>query len=217
MCPKYLLTGLMAFALTIGSSPAGADGKQAVTGTVGLGAFVPTGDDADVSKASVALQIGADVQLAGRLGVQAEFSWIPINLESAPRPANTLIEARQVSVAAGLRLSTRPLSMGDRVPSAYIAGRIGFSRIAVTADTTTSVPGWIGRPLDATQNLPAFSFPTRVTENAFLISPRAGILLHPTGNTLVDISITPSFLFDGGEVTTQIIATIGFGMLGDLN
>jgi len=191
--------------------------EHTTAGRIALGAFVPTGDDADVAETSVALQLTGDVQISGRLGAEAEFSWIPINLSSTGRPTGQLIEARQVSALIGLRVWTQSLSPQDAKPAAYLSGRLGFSRIAVTADTTSSVPGWIGRPVDATQNFPPFSFPTRATENAFVLSPRAGFLLRPSHTTLIDVSITPSFLFDGGEVTTQVMATIGFGILGTLD
>ena len=217
MYHKTFKLPFIAACLAIGLFPCAVAGQHTTEGRIAVGAFLPTGDDADISKTSFALQLTGDVQLAGWWSAEAEFSWVPINLESSARPAGTLMEARQISAVAGLRVSTVALRLDHNRPTGYLAGRIGFSRIAVSADTTASIKGWIGRTVDATQNLPPFSFPIRATENAFVISPRAGFLLRPVGNTLIDISITPSFLFDGGEVTTQIIATIGFGMLGTLD
>ena len=211
-----LLVGIVVL-VWVGLAQTPVAAQHTTAGRVALGAYIPTGDDADAAETSVVLQLTGDVQIAGRLGAEAEFSWIPINLSSTGRPAGRLIEARQVSAVAGLRVVSQALSVESDRPAGYLSGRIGFSRIAVSADTTSSIPGWIGRTVDATQNLPPFSFPIRATENAFVISPRAGILLRPAGRTLVDISITPSFLFNGGEVTTQVVATIGFGMLGALD
>ena len=190
---------------------------QTTLGRVALGAFGPTGEDADVAETGLALQLTADVQISGKIGVEAELNWIPINLDSANRPVGRLIEARQIGAVAGFRLMSQALSETDSKPAAYVSARVGFSRIAVTSDTTTSVPGWIGRTLDQTQNLPPFSFPTRSTENAFVISPRAGFLLRPSPKAIIDISVAPAFLFDGGSVSRQIVATIGFGMLGRLD
>jgi hypothetical protein len=182
-----------------------------------MGVFVPRGEDADVSKTSFVLQLTGDVQIQDKLGAEAEFTWTPINLDTSTLPAGQINEARQITVVAGLRLSSLSLSVQNMKPSAYISARIGFSRIAVRSDAASTVSGWIGRTVDATQNLPPFSFPIRATENAFVISPRAGFLIRPSGKALVDISITPSFLFDGGVVTTQVFATIGFGLLGSLD
>ncbi len=217
MYAKFIKSSLFTVCLAVGSFIGQVSSQHTTEGRIAVGAFLPTGDDADIAKTSFALQLIGDVQLAGRWSVEAEFNWIPLNLESSSRPAGTLIEARQIGAVAGLRLSTIALGLDDDRPAAYIAGRIGFSRIAVTSATTASISGWIGRTLDATQNLPPFSFPIRATENAFVISPRAGFLFRLAKNALIDISITPSFLFDGGKVTTQIMATVGFGMLGTLD
>jgi hypothetical protein len=217
MYPRILKLALVLAAMVSGGAPCRLESQLTTAGRVALGAFIPTGDDADVAETSVALQLTGDVQMVGRLGAEAEVSWIPINLASTTIPAGNLIEARQISAVAGLRVLTQALALTDHQPAAYLSARIGFSRITVRADTTTSVPGWIGSTVDGSQNLPPFSFPIRATENAFVISPRAGFLLRPSAKTMVDISITPSFLFDGGEVTTQVIATIGFGMLGSLD
>lgn len=211
---------ILQLSLIIGAallSDAESSAQVSTTGRVALGVFMPTGSDADVAETSVALQLTGDVQMVGRLGVEAEFSWIPINLDETARPAGHLVEARQVSALAGFRISTESVRQESARPVAYVSGRVGFSRIAVKADTTASAPGWIGSTVDATQNLPPFSFPIRATENAFVIAPRAGILLRPTSRALIDISLSPYFLFDNGEVTTQIMATVGFGLLGHLD
>jgi hypothetical protein len=203
--------------LLVGCVLSSAVAGQTTEGYVATGLFVPTGDDADVSDPSFALQLTADVQIVRQLAAEAELTWVPINLDSAQRSVGTLVEARQITALAGLRLSSNEISTASQRPSAYIAFRIGFSRIAVRSDTTTSVSGWIGRTVDATEHLPPFSFPIRATENGFVLSPRAGILLRPSPQSLIDLSFTPSFIFDGGEVTTQFIATIGFGLIGSLD
>lgn len=188
---------------------------QHTTGRVAGGVFLPTGDDADVAETSFALQLTGDVQLQGRVGVEAEFAWVPINLASTGRPANTLIEARQVSGLIGLRAASHLPQAA--AASAYVSGRVGFSRIAVSSDTTASISGWIGRTIDENRNIPPFTFPVRATRNAFVISPRAGVFLPLGGGAIADLSIAPAFLFDGGEVTTQFTATLGFGLRGTLD
>jgi hypothetical protein len=215
MYRKILKLGLIG--LVVAGLNTDASGQNMTSGRVALGIFVPRGDDADVSKTSLVLQMTGDVQLQGRLGVEAEFSWTPINLDTSTLPAGQINEARQISAVAGLRLASSEFDIADTKPSLYISARIGFSRIAVRSDAASTLSGWIGRTVDATQNLPPFSFPIRATENAFVISPRAGFLIRPSGKALVDISITPSFLFDGGVVTTQVFATIGFGLIGSLD
>ena len=211
---RWLCSYALFLVMGVLSSPAAG---QTTEGRVATGLFVPTGDDADVSEPSFALQLAANVQIVGRLAAEAELTWVPINLDSEPRSVGTLVEARQITALAGLRLSTTVVSAASRKTLAYVAWRIGFSRIAVRSDTTTSVSGWIGRTVDATENLPPFSFPIRATENGFVLSPRAGILLRPSPLSLIDLSFTPSFIFDGGEITTQFIATIGFGLIGSLD
>ena len=191
--------------------------QNMTSGRVALGVFVPRGEDADVSKTSLVLQMTGDVQFQGRFGVEAEVSWTPINLDTSTLPAGKINEARQITAVAGLRLASTDLGLADNKPSAYVSARIGLSRIAVRSDSASSVSGWIGGAVDAAKNPPQFIFPVRATENAFVISPRAGFLIRSSGKALVDVSITPSFLFDGGVVTTQIFATIGFGLIGSLD
>jgi hypothetical protein len=191
--------------------------QNMTSGRVALGVFVPRGEDADVSKTSLVLQMTGDVQLQGRFGVEAEVSWTPINLDTSTLPAGQINEARQITAVAGLRLASTNLTLVDAKPSAYISARIGLSRIAVRSDAASSISGWIGRTVDAARNPLPFNFPIRATENAFVISPRAGFLIRSSGKALVDVSITPSFLFDGGVVTTQVFATIGFGLIGSLD
>lgn len=217
MYPKTRKLTLITAIVLLAAVPHGIRAESATTGRVAMGAFIPTGDDADVASTSFALQLTGDVELQGRLGVEAEFNWVPVNLESSVIPSGNLIEARQVSGLVGFRASSERLSATSRRPVAYLSVRAGFSRIAVTSDTTTSVPGWIGNAVDATQNLPPFSFPLRSTENAFVISPRAGFIVRSSGAKLFDFSVSTAFLFDQGEITTQIFATVGFGLLGNLD
>lgn len=191
--------------------------QNMTSGRVALGVFVPRGEDADVSKTSLVLQMTGDVQFHGRFGAEAEVSWTPINLNTSTLPAGQINEARQITAVAGLRLASANMSLVDAKPLVYVSARIGFSRIAVRSDAVSSVSGWIGGAVDAAKNPPQFNFPVRATENAFVISPRAGFLIRSSGKALVDVSITPSFLFDGGVVTTQIFATIGFGLIGSLD
>ncbi|MBE84821.1 MAG: hypothetical protein CME21_19880 [Gemmatimonadetes bacterium] len=199
--------------------------QNGTTGRVALGAFVPTGDDSEVSSTSVVVQLTGDVQIFERIGIEGEFNWVPINLESTVGQTSTLIEARQVSALGGLRFASSGIEASDNTPVAYVSARLGFSRLAVRSDTTTSVPGWIGRAVDKNQKFPpnweedrnSKWRPRRATENAFVLSPRVGILLRPRGSAVIDLSIAPSFLFDGGEVTTQVVATFGFGLFGTID
>jgi len=203
--------------LTLLGGLATADDTGVTTGRVAGGIFVPTGEDGDIAKISFVLQLTGSVQFRDRIGAEAEFNWTPINLDGSLHPSGQINEARQITAVAGLVLTSSKLTGEHRSPVAYLSGRLGFSRIAVRSDTTTTVGGWIAGTVAATQTLPPFSFPIRETENAFVLSPRAGFMIRPSGSTLVDFSVTPTFLFHGGKITTQIMATIGFGMLGTLD
>jgi hypothetical protein len=214
---RNILNFFMIGTLALLGGPATADETGVTTGRVAGGIFVPTGEDGDIAKTSFVLQLTGSVQFRNRIGAEAEFSWIPINLDGSLRPSGQINEARQITALAGLVLTSSELTGEQRPPVAYLSSRLGFSRIAVRSDTTTAVGGWIGGTVGATQSLPPFSFPVRETENAFVLSPRAGFLIRSAGSTLVDVSVTPTFLFHGGKVTTQIMATIGFGMLGTLD
>ncbi|MDP6038065.1 MAG: hypothetical protein QGG64_05910 [Candidatus Latescibacteria bacterium] len=181
-------------------------------GAAGAGIFIPTGDDADIARTSPIAQLSANVMFSSRVGFDAEFQYIPVLLESTTLPAVAHRKATQLALMAGLRATTSPLSSPN--PLAYLAMRTGFARIAIRTNSAAYSGGWIGRSVDSQTNPNAgLGSSTEVRQKGFVLSPKAGAII-PIGNrNILDLAISPMFIFDSGDITSQYHITLSFGRI----
>lgn len=179
-------------------------------GAVGAGLFIPTGDDADIARTSPIVQLSANVMFSSRLGFDAEFQYIPVLLESATLATAAHRKVTQLALMGGFRATTGPLSSSK--PLAYLAMRTGFARIAIRADSAAYSGGWIGRSVDSQENPNAgLGLTTVARQKGLVLSPKAGAII-PIGNrNVLDLAVSPMFIFDSGDITSQYHITLSFG------
>lgn len=104
---------------------------------------------------------------------------------------------------------------GQDRPTAILALRGGFARVATAATVATSAAtqgGWIGGTIDRIEN-PAVSSPsTRTTDAALALSPRISVAFPLSGMGAVELGLSPVFIFNRGSVSTQIHLGLRFAL-----
>jgi hypothetical protein len=195
---KRLILGLF---LVFGQAWGG-DQPVLMTGAIGGGLFLPTGDDADVADLSPSIELNGSFSVAPNWGLESEFIYIPIQLQADTLRTRGQRKSSQITVLAGLRLTTSLQGQGR--PTAALSVRGGFARVATTARTATPQSGWIGGTIDDIEN-PTVNQPAiRTTDAAFALSPRIAISFPLSGMSSVEVGLSPVFLFNRGTVSTQM-------------
>jgi hypothetical protein len=184
-------------------------------GTVGGGLFMPTGADGDIAGTSPTIQLAAAVAFAPHLGVEAEFLYVPILLKSDVLVTSSYKRSSQMTALGGLRIASGHL-IGTRAPAVGYCGlRVGFSRVATRSSLHTNPPvgSWIGRSAaDAGSWGTTTESSFTAKRRALVLSPKAGMFLHLTERSAIDIAFFPVFIFDREEVTSQLFLTVGFAL-----
>ena len=203
--------------------PAGAwGGDRAVilTGAIGGGLFVPTGDDGDVASPSVALEFSGSIAVGPHWGLESEFVYVPVRLDSTALATQAQRKSSQMTLLAGLRFTTKQPTAGK--PALAVSFRGGFARIATRAKSFSSQGGWIGGTIDQIEN-PVITWPAtlaelerievkRATDSALALSPRVSAILPMSGTNSVEVGLSPVFVFNRGSVNTQIHIGIRFAL-----
>ena len=188
------------------------ESKFSKIGAVGTGVFIPTGTDADVARTSPILQLAASVMFIPRLGFDAEFQYIPVLLEKAVLATPAHRRATQLALLGGLKITSSPVTSSK--PIAYAAARAGFARIAIRTDSASYTGGWIGRPVDSLENPnTGLGFTTRTSQKGFVLSPKVGVMIPIANRTAIDLALSPMFIFDSGDATSQYHITLSFSRI----
>ena len=180
------------------------------TGEVGLGVFRPSGSDGNIAKTSPTLQLVAGLGFSNHMGAEIELSYVPILLKSKTLAASAFKKSWQLSAVAGLRLTTDRLAKGEQSAVGYLSMRTGFARIVTHTNTDIPAGSWIGRSIDKLENPGFGNFRVTYKQKAFVLSPKLGSLVRLSGNSAVDISFYPMFIFDRGKIARQYYITIGY-------
>jgi len=181
-------------------------------GAFGAGIFIPTGADADVARTSPILQLTANIMFLPRLGLDVEFQYIPVLLDDTALNTAAHRKATQLSLVGGFRATSS--SLPSSVLIGYVAARVGFARIATRANYAAFPGGWIGRSVGSLQNPnTGLGFTAKVRQKGLVISPKAGAILPIANRTVIDIALSPMFIFDSGDVTAQYHITLSFGRI----
>ena len=198
------------FILILVSGPTwGGEQPVVVTGALGGGLFLPTGDDADVASISPSIELNGAVAIGRNWGLESEFIYVPIRLDDSNLAALDQRKSSQMTVLAGLRLKPGPRGPGRPI---VVALRAGFARVATVATTAAPQGGWIGGTLDRIEN-PAVSLPsTRTTDAALALSPRISVAFPLSGMGAVELGLSPVFIFNRGNVSTQIHLGLRFAL-----
>jgi hypothetical protein len=179
-------------------------------GGVGLGMFRPSGSDGDVAKTSPTLQLLAGFGFSNHMGAEIEMTYLPILLKSKTLASSPFKKSWQLSAVAGVRLTTGRLDKGAESAVGYLSMRTGFARIVTHTNTDIPAGSWIGRSIDKLENPGFGNFRITYKQKAFVLSPKLGSLVRLSGNSAVDISFHPMFIFDRGNVSRQYYVTIGY-------
>jgi len=194
--------------------PAGAwGGDRAVilTGAIGGGLFVPTGDDGDVASPSVALEFSGSIAVGPHWGLESEFVYVPVRLDSTALATQAQRKSSQMTLLAGLRFTTKQPTAGK--PALAVSFRGGFARIATRAKSFSSQGGWIGGTIDQIENAELERIEVkRATDSALALSPRVSAILPMSGTNSVEVGLSPVFVFNRGSVNTQIHIGIRFAL-----
>ena len=194
--------------------PAGAwGGDRAVilTGAIGGGLFVPTGDDGDVASPSVALEFSGSIAVGPHWGLESEFVYVPVRLDSTALATQAQRKSSQMTLLAGLRFTTKQPTAGK--PALAVSFRGGFARIAPRAKSFSSQGGWIGGTIDQIENAELERIEVkRATDSALALSPRVSAILPMSGTNSVEVGLSPVFVFNRGSVNTQIHIGIRFAL-----
>mgnify|MGYP001240868284 CR=1 FL=1 len=181
-------------------------------GEVGLGLFHPTGSDGNFAKSSPVLQFVAGLGFSEHIGAEAEFLYVPILLKSSTLATSPFKKSWQLSVVAGMRLSTGRLVSGGQSAIGYLSMRAGFARIVTHTNTEIPSGSWIGRSIDKIENPGFGNFRITYKQKGFVLSPKVGSLVRLANNSAIDISFFPIFIFDRGEISRQYYFTLGFAL-----
>ncbi|MBK35715.1 MAG: hypothetical protein CME26_09335 [Gemmatimonadetes bacterium] len=188
----------------------GGDRAVILTGAIGGGLFVPTGDDGDVASPSVALEFSGSIAVGPHWGLESEFVYVPVRLDSTALATQAQRKSSQMTVLVGLRFTTKQPTAGQ--PALAVSFRGGFARVATRAKSISSQGGWIGGTIDQIEN-PVITGPvTRATDSALALSPRVSAILPMSGTNSVEVGLSPVFLFNRGRVNTQIHIGIRFAL-----
>ena len=195
----------------IASASSAAEIRMEGTGEVGGGIFLPSGSDEDIARTSPALQLTAAVGFTPHLGVEAEFLYIPILLESQVLQAASHRRFSQMSAVAGLRLTSEGPLSGTQPAVGYASLRAGFARLAAQTGVGAPAGSWTGRSADQLEN-PAFEATGRTVQRGFVLSPKAGVQLRVSHRAAVDLAFYPLFIFDRNDVSTQFLFTVSLAL-----
>lgn len=186
----------------------GGDRAVILTGAIGGGLFVPTGDDGDVASPSVALEFSGSIAVGSHWGLESEFVYVPVRLDSTALATQAQRKSSQMTLLAGLRFTTKQPTAGQ--PALAVSFRGGFARIATRAKSVSPQGGWIGGTIELGE------YPTipgrRVTDSALALSPRVSAILPMSGTNSVEVGLSPVFVFNRGSVNTQIHIGIRFAV-----
>ncbi len=191
-------------------------------GEIGGGIFMPLGKEAQVASISPIVQLSAQVLFSRHFGFEAEFHYIPVQLENTVLAASAHRKATQMALLGGLRFVTSSLSKPASSLVAYVGARAGFARISVRSDGLANSGGWIGRPIDEIEHpfvdqqgnlVNTRQFITIKRQKGLALSPKTGIQWRVSPNAFFDIAFTPIFIFDRGDQTTQFFFTLSYGMV----
>ena len=181
-------------------------------GTIGTGAFIPTGDDADVARTSPIIQLAANVMFLPRIGFDAEFQYIPVLLEKNILSTPAHRKATQLALMGGLRFTSSAVTSNK--PMGYLAARAGFARIAIRSESASYSGGWIGRPIDSLENPNAgLGFTTIVRQKGLALSPKVGVMVPLATHTAIDVALSSLYIFDSGNVASQYHITLSFSRI----
>lgn len=227
---KLCLTTILLIATTVCAD----DRSITLTGAVGGGVFIPTGNDADVASVGPSIEVGAAVATANHFGLEAELLYFPIQLDNDVLLFNSQIpdagraagaptgfhKSSQLTVLGGIRLATGVPQSGPRKPVAAISLRAGFARISTESKSVVPQRGWIGGTIERLEpdnetffnpvyfhGDPPVAYPvplSRANDAAVVFSPRASIHLPVSKNGAVEIGAAPIILFNRGDVSVQI-------------
>ena len=181
-----------------------------MTGAIGGGLFLPTGEDADVADLSPSIEMSASVTVAEHFGFEVEFVYIPIQLEDGVLTSHAFSKSSQMSLLGGIRFASGLPGQGR--PTATLSIRGGFARVASVARFNAAQGGWIGGSIDQIENPTVNLPPNRTTDKAVALSPRVGVLFPLTGMSAVELGISPVFIFNRGGVSTQIQLGLRFAL-----
>ena len=182
-------------------------------GEIGGGIFLPTGSDGDVAGASPALQLVASARFAPHLGAEAEFLYVPILFKSEVLASSAHRKGSQMAVLAGLRIASGQFLDATKPAVGYLSLRAGFARIVIRSDTGVPAGGWIGRPVDELENPGAGQgFSTAARQKGLALSPKLGMLFRVSHRTALDAAFQPLFIFDRGDVSTQLFFTLNIAL-----
>ncbi len=188
--------------LLIAGQAWGGDQPIVMTGSIGGGLFLPTGDDADVADLSLSIELNGSIAATGNWGFEAEFIYVPIQLEDATLATQAQRKSSQMTALTGLHFTTSQPGQGR--PTAALSLRGGFSRVATVAKAYAPQGGWIGGTIDRIENPTASGSSTRTTDAALALSPRVAVLFPVSGMTSVELGLAPVFVFNRGAVSTQV-------------
>ena len=188
---------------------AAGDRRLEGTGSIGSGIFLPTGSDGDVARTSPVLQLAASVRFAPNIGVEAEFLYVPILFRSDILASAASRKSSQISALGGVRFTTGGFLDRTGIAVGYLSARAGFARLVTRTSTSLPQGGWIGRVVDEIENPGSGAGVTeRVVERGVVLSPKVGTLLRLSDRAALDLALQPAFIFDQGDVTTQIFFTL---------
>lgn len=195
--------------LASGDTAAG-DRRLEGTGSIGSGIFLPTGSDGDVARTSPVLQLAASVRFAPHIGAEAEFLYVPILFRSDILASAASRKSSQISALGGVRFTTGSFLDRTGIAVGYLSARAGFARLVTKTSTALPQGGWIGRAVDEIENPGSDTGVTeRMVERGVVLSPKAGVLLRLSNRAALDLAVQPVFIFDRGDVSTQIFFTLG--------
>jgi hypothetical protein len=187
-------------------------GQREGIGSVGGGIFRPTGSDADVAATSSVLQLTAAVGFHKHLGAEAEFLYVPIRLKDDAMPGSVYNKSSQIAAIGGIRISSGRL-LGQSNPAiGYLSLRGGYARIVTKSNTELYDGEWIGRSVNELEDPGFGNYQTKSTQEAFVLSPKAGVLIRVSTRAAVDLCAYPMFIYDKGDVTRQFFVTASFAM-----
>ena len=193
----------------------GGDRAVILTGAIGGGLFVPTGDDGDVASPSVALEFSGSIAVGPHWGLESEFVYVPVRLDSTALANQWLLfraqrKSSQMTVLAGLRFTTKQPTAGQ--PALAVSFRGGFARVATRATSISPQGGWIGGTIENIEYPTIPGNAIRVTDSALALSPRVSAILPMSGTNSVEVGLSPVFVFNRGSVNTQIHIGIRFAV-----
>ncbi|MCZ6636290.1 MAG: hypothetical protein O7G87_23070 [bacterium] len=205
---KILICGIL-LALIFCQTPEAAEIRIESQGKIGAGIFFPTGQDGDVARTSPAFQLTAGFGLRKHLGLETEFLYTSVLIEDTELSNYAHRKSTQFALMGGLKIASDLLLDSQSSGIGYLSLRAGFARISVRADSERPQGGWIGRPIDEIEN-PVFipSTATIIRQKGLVLSPKVGFLFRMSDKTALDLAASTLFIFDRGDVSTQIYLTL---------